>query len=91
MMTRDPIQWLTDYKVGNDFRRPSVATDDTNFQLNNFDESYGTQVWLMGDGTNDAYAQIRNQVYAAEQNRTPMNMISMVSSDIQNVSINGLS
>lgn len=44
----------------------------------------------MGDGTSDAYAQIRNQVFAAEQNRYPMNMISMVSSDIETVNINGL-
>ncbi|MCP4814853.1 MAG: hypothetical protein GY888_20290 [Planctomycetaceae bacterium] len=44
----------------------------------------------MGDGTSDAYAKIRNQVYSAEQNRTPLNMISMVSNDIQTVTIQGL-
>ena len=91
LMVTDPIQWLTDYKVGNSFRRPSVGTDDTNFQLNGYDESYGTQVWLMGDGTSDAFAQIRNQVFPAEQNRTPLNMVSMVSNDIETVSIAGLS
>jgi hypothetical protein len=51
----------------------------------------GTQVWLMGDGTSDAYSKIRNQIYVAEQNFTPLDMISMVSNDIQTVSIPGLS
>lgn len=90
MMVRDPEQWLTDYKVGNSYRRPSVGTDTSNFQLNNLDPASSTQVWLMGDGTSDAYAKIRNQVYAAEQNRYPMDMISMVSDDIETISINGL-
>ena len=90
MMVRDPQQWLTDYKVGNSYRRPGVSTDTTNFQLGNYDPASSTQVWLMGDGTSDAYAQIRNQVFATEQNRYPMNMISMVSADIETVSINGL-
>ena len=45
----------------------------------------------MGDGTNDAYSQIRNQVWPATiQNVTPMNMISMVSNDIETVNISGL-
>ena len=91
MMVRDPMEWLADYKVGNNYRRPSVGTDNTNFQFNSYDASYATQVWLMGDGTSDAYAKIRNQVYPAEQNRTPMNMTSMVSDDIQTVTIPGLS
>jgi hypothetical protein len=91
MMVRDPQQWLTDYKVGNSYRRPSASTDNSNFQLGSFDPASSTQVWLMGDGTSDAYAKIRNQVYAADQNRYPMNMISMVSSDIETVNIPGLS
>ena len=90
MMVRDPLQWLTDYKVGNSYRRASVGTDTSNFQLNSLDPASATQVWLMGDGTSDAYSQIRNQVYPAYQNRTPMNMVSMVSNDIQTVSITGL-
>jgi hypothetical protein len=90
MMVRDPQQWLTDFKVGNSYRRPSASADNANFQLNSYDPASSTQVWLMGDGTFDAYAQIRNQVFASEQNRYPMNMISMVSSDIETVNINGL-
>ena len=46
----------------------------------------------MGDGTNDSYANgIRSQVLSTEQNYTKMQLNSMVSSDIQNVSISGLS
>lgn len=89
MMVRDPMQWLTDYRVGQTYRHSSGTTTST-FALSSLDSSYATQVWLMGDGTSDAYAQIRNQVYPGTQNNTPMNMISMVSSDIQNVTISGL-
>ena len=46
----------------------------------------------MGDGTNDSYSNmIRNQASPNDQNDTKMNMISMVSNDIQNVTIDGLS
>ena len=89
-IVRDPLQWLTDYKVGNSYRQPSNSTDTSNFQTGDASSSYSTQVWLMGDGTSDAYSQIRNQVYAATQNQTPLNMISMVSNDIQTVNISGL-
>jgi hypothetical protein len=91
MMVRDPQQWLTDYKVGNSYRRPSVGTDSTNFQLGSLDPASSTQVWLMGDGTSDAFSTIRNQVYAGHTGRTTLIMNSMVSSDIENVSITGLS
>jgi hypothetical protein len=91
MMVRDPQQWMTDYKVGNNFRLPWEGTDaGFNWSKNDGSASYSTQVWLMGDGTNDAYAQIRNNVWPSTQNYTPMNMMSMVSNDIETVSINGL-
>lgn len=90
MMVRDPQQWMTDYKVGVNYRSPSSGSSLVNWQKNSSTPAYSTQVWLMGDGANDAYAQIRNNVYPAIQNIYPMNMISMVSSDIQTVSINGL-
>ena len=44
----------------------------------------------MGEGTSDAYAKIRNQVNPADQNYTPLDMISMVSNDIETVNITGL-
>ena len=91
-MITDPMDWLTNYKVGNSFRLPWQGGDSSNFQINDGSSAYSTQVWLMGDGTNDSYSNmIRNQVKPDDQNYTKMNMISMVSSDIQNVTINGLS
>ena len=46
----------------------------------------------MGDGTNDSYSNmIRNQVTPSDQNYTKLNLISMVSNDIENVTIEGLS
>jgi hypothetical protein len=89
MMIRDPKQWLTDYKIGQPYRIPYSSTEFT-FSLNNSAAAYSTQVWLMGDGTSDSYAKIRNQVYPAIQNIYPLNMISMVSNDIETVNISGL-
>ena len=93
MMITDPMKWLNDYKVGVDFRLPWQTTNSGfNFALNDGSSSYSTQVWLMGDGTNDSYSNmIRNQVQPADQNYTKLNLISMVSNDIENVTINGLS
>ena len=90
MMVRDPIQWLTDYKVGNAYRLPTNNADSTPFTLGTYNSLHSTHVWLMGDGPGDAYAQIRNYVWSANQNRTAINMVSMVSSDIETVNISGL-
>ena len=52
---------------------------------------YGTQIWLMGDGSSDSYANgIRNDVYPSDQNYTRLQLNSMVSNDFQTVTINGL-
>jgi hypothetical protein len=49
-------------------------------------------VWLMGDSTNDSYSNgMRNDLYPIDQNSTKMQLNSMVSNDIENVSIPGLS
>ena len=90
MMVRDPEQWMQDYKVSRNFRRPHQTIDTGSFAVNTSIASYSTQIWLMGDGQYDAYAQMRNQVWSASQNYTAMNMISMVSNDIQTVNIPGL-
>jgi len=94
-MVRDPLQWLTDYKVGNPWRMAHDGFTNTSgnggtFITGSVNTSRATQVWLMGDGTYDAYAKIRNQVLADDQNVTALNMISMVSNDIETVSISGL-
>ena len=90
MMIRDPQQWLIDYKAGDPYRRPTSTSDTSNFTLGTSDATYSTQVWLMGDSPNDAFAQIRNYTWTGEQNRTPLNMLSMVANDIETVNIPGL-
>ena len=96
MMITDPMQWMTDYKVGQAYRRTYQNTDSTNWQTYSTSSLWypanATQVWLMGDGTLDSYSNmIRNRVNPADQNYTKLNLISMVSNDIQNVTIPGLS
>ena len=93
MMISDPIKWLNDYKDGNTYRVASSQAEAT-FGLFNYlsNSAFATQVWLMGDGTMDNYSNhIRNQVYQNDQNYTKLNLISMVSNDIQTVTISGLS
>ena len=92
MMITDPKRWLQDYKVGNPFRVPWQSGNLSFFNVGDGSSSYATQVWLMGDGTNDSYSNmIRNQVLPSDQNFTKLNLISMVSNDIQNITILGLS
>ena len=95
MMITDPEQWMADYKVGQTYRAPQNSTTRTDWRKGNtaggWYPAYSTQVWLMGDGTNDSYSNmIRNQVNPSDQNYTRLNLISMVSNDIQTVDINGL-
>ena len=90
-MITDPVKWLNEDKVGNNFRRPYYTTDNTNFSLNSYSSADSAQVWLMGDGPSDSYSNmIRNRVLPADQNRYKLNMLSMVSNDIQTVNIPGL-
>ena len=90
MMVRDPEQWLVDYKVGELWRPPNQAGNYSSWQPNNYSAGYAAQVWLMGDGTGDGYAQIRNQANWGDYQVTLMDMISMVSNDIETVNIPGL-
>ena len=91
MMITDPIKWQDDYKIGNMYRRPAYTSSTTNYQKSTGAAFAATQIWLMGDGTSDSYANgIRNQVYPADQNNTKLQLNSMVSNDIETVNINGL-
>lgn len=94
-MITDPMDWMTNYKVGQTYRRPYQGTNSTNWQIGSTGSvwypSNATQVWLMGDGANDSYNNmIRNRANQGDQNYTKLNLISMVSNDIENVNINGL-
>ena len=90
-MITDPIQWQQDYLVGNTYRPANQGTNLTNYQIGAGQAVYATQMWLMGDGTNDSYSNmIRNQADPNDQNYTKLNLISMVSNDIETVTISGL-
>ena len=90
-MIVDPISWVDDYKVGNSYRPTHIAGDYPNFQYGTQTTGRATQVWLMGDGTLDSYANgIRNQIQTNDQNANKLQLNSMVSNDIQTVNINGL-
>ena len=91
LMVTDPNKWMDDYKVGKNWRRNEYQYTYNNWQKNQYTQYIATQVWLMGDGTNDSYSNmIRNQAGTSDQNYTKLNLISMVSNDIQTVNINGL-
>jgi hypothetical protein len=90
-MITDPIKWVNNFKVGNSYRRASFGSASSNFQINQTNSAEGTQVWLMGDGTLDSYANgMRNYIQIGDQNSTKMQLNSMVSNDIETVNINGL-
>ena len=91
-MLFDPEDWIDNYKVGNYFRLPWQGTNaGFTFARNDGSSGSSTQVWLMGDGSNDSYSNmIRNRVQPSDQNNTKLNLISMVSNDIETVNINGL-
>ena len=98
-MITDPVYWVNEYKVrqglynqSGPFRPPASQYTLMPFLTGSSTQGYrATQVWLMGDGTNDSYSNmIRNQVHPTDQNYTKLNMINMVSNDIETVNIAGL-
>ncbi len=91
LMITDPKKWEDDYRIGQTVRRSQGSSNVTYANSSVYNGHGGTQIWLMGDGTLDSYANgIRNDVYAADQNYGKLQLNSMVSNDIQNVSISGL-
>ena len=91
LMISDPKKWEDDYRVGQTIRDNAFDSEWT-YSPSSFVRGYGnTQIWLMGDGTSDSYANgIRNEVYPSDQNYSKLQLNSMVSNDIQTVNINGL-
>ena len=88
LMITDPKKWEDDYRVGQTVRANNSGGNTTYDVANG---KYGTQIWLMGDGTSDSYSNgIRNQVDPTDQNYTKLQLNSMVSNDIETVSIPGL-
>jgi len=91
LMITDPKKWEDDYRVG-EFVRWTYSTSITTYNPSNYTYGYSpVQIWLMGDGGSDSYANgIRNEVYPSDQNYTKLQLNSMVSNDIQTVNISGL-
>ena len=92
LMITDPKKWEDDYRINQTVRRSTGTTDGTYNPTDIYYGYGGTQIWLMGDGTNDSFSNgIRNQVNPADNSYTKLQLNSMVSNDIENVSISGLS
>jgi len=91
LMITDPKKWEDDYLIGNTIRQSHWTSNATYTPSNIYNGFGAVQMWLMGDGTNDSYSNmIRNQVYPSDQNYTKLQLNSMVSNDIETVSIQGL-
>lgn len=91
MLVTDPDQWIRSYRVDQFFRTAgSTAIAWNSASLGS--RAQGVQMWLMGDNGVDSYTNmIRNRVNSSDQNYTKLNMVSMVSNDIETVTIPGLS
>lgn len=91
LMVTDPVKWVTNYKVGNSYRIPNSASENSNFQVGDTQPAQATQVWLMGDVSTDSYANgMRNYVEPNDQNWSKLQLNSMQANDIQTVNISGL-
>ena len=96
-MITDPQGWVADYKLGQT-SMSSAGTGGSTFLFpsavptpNNYTAVRSTQVWLMGDGASDSYANgIRSYILPTDTGNVKMQLNSMVSNDIETVSIPGL-
>ena len=95
-MISDPVGWVTDFKLGSTFMSTGQSGGGSmqfpySVPTTNYAAIRSTQVWLMGDGTSDSYANgIRSYIYPSDQNNVKLQLNSMVSNDIQTININGL-
>ena len=90
-MITDPSTWLAD--LDGTTRRSYYGPNFT-FVSGGSDVSsaLSTQVYLMGDGTNDSYSNnIRNQSNPTDTNYSDLEFGNMVANDIETVNIPGLS
>jgi len=99
LMITDPVKWVADYKVRHGiyntsapFRNPAERFTIMPFLIGSQTNApRATQVWLMGDGASDSYANgVRNYINPADQNYVKLQLNSMVSNDIETVNIPGL-
>jgi hypothetical protein len=94
----DPKSWVADYKLGQT-AMSSAGSGGSTFLFpsavptsNNYTAVRSTQVWLMGDGTNDSFSNgVRSYILPTDTGNVKLYTNNMTASDIENVSINGLS
>ena len=91
LIITDPTKWETDYLIGNPYRYPTTASDSSNYQKATSAGYKSMQNWIMGDGVNDVYPNIRNNQRPVFYSYVSMDMISMQANDIETVNISGLS
>jgi len=95
-MITDPVSWVADYKLGSTYMSTAQTGGGTMVFPSSVPTSVGdafrsTQVWLMGDGSSDSYANgMRNHIYPFDFSNSKLQLNSMVSNDIETVSIPGL-
>ena len=92
LMITDPLKWEDDYRDGQLVRGYNTYIDYTYNPSDWQGAGYLTTfIWLMGDGTGDTYFNgIRDQVIWTDQNVGKLQFNSMLSNDIETVTIPGL-
>ena len=95
-MITDPQGWVTDYKLGQTYHSTSQSGGGTMVFPSALPTSVGdafrsTQVWLMGEGSSDSFANgMRNYIYPFDGFNSKLQLNSMSSNDIETVTITGL-
>jgi hypothetical protein len=92
MMITDPKGWEDDYRDGEVVRAYNGVGTGT-YSANDYNFGYlSNMIYLMGDGGYDTFSNgIRNEVRFTDQNNVKLQLNSMQSNDIENVTIPGLS
>ena len=87
MIVRDPVKWMTTYKIGNPWRKPNENADySSNFAMGSATGEQGTKIWLMGDGTSDSSSNIASQVNSSNSGQ----YLQLNSASSTSVSIPGI-
>ena len=74
-MITDPVGWVNDYKVGENYRPAAQNNLGLNFSLGNSSSGYATQIWLMDNFSGG----VSNQINPTDSN-TKLNFTNSMSS-----------
>lgn len=86
VMVRDPMGWLSNYRIGNSGRKPNETATTSNLAVGSNTGEQGTKIWLMGDGTKDSSSNIADQVNNSDSNQ----YLQLNSANTTSASIPGL-